>query len=299
MIFDKAVLFLLGKKGFKSLSSLIDYGFSSTISTVVIGRDKAILNDYHNEIIQLCEQNKINWIDKKSFNALNENEVAFLISWKWLMKGNTDQLIVLHDSILPKYRGFNPLVTALINGDGEIGVTAILPDDEIDEGDIIEQKTCKINYPITIGEAIEVTIDLYSEILQQLFKKIFVLGEKLNGYQQKKEYASFSLWRDETDYFIDWTWDSVKIKRFIDAVSDPYDGAKFYMNNQVVKVLMSELIEDVNISNRTPGKLFKINGNSAVVVCGSGLLEISNCYYVENKQKVKFEKLRVRLDSIQ
>jgi methionyl-tRNA formyltransferase len=298
MIFDKAVLFLLGKKGFKSLSSLIDYGFSSTISTIVIGRDKAILNDYYNEIIQLCEENKINWIDKNGFNSLNENEVAFLISWKWLMKGNTDQLIVLHDSILPKYRGFNPLVTALINGDKEIGVTAILPNDYIDEGDIIEQKTCKINYPITIGEAIEVSIGLYSEILKQLFTKIFILKDKIKGYQQKNENSTFSLWRDETDYFIDWTWDSVKIKRFIDAVSDPYDGARFYMNKQVVKVIRSEVVDDVNISNRIAGKLFKINGNSAVVVCGSGLLEISNCYYVENNQKVKFEKLRVRLDSI-
>jgi methionyl-tRNA formyltransferase len=298
MSFDKAVLFLLGKKGFQSLYSLIEYGFSSTISTVVIGRDKAILNDYYHEIIQLCEQEKIDWIEKRDFNTLNENEVAFLISWKWLIKGNTEQLIVLHDSILPKYRGFNPLVTALINGDGEIGVSAILPNEGVDEGDIIDQKICKINYPITIGEAIEVVIVLYCAILKQLFTKIFILKDKLIGYQQNDKNSSFSLWRDDTDYFIDWTWDSTKIKRFVDAVSDPYDGAKFYMNNEVVKVLSSEVIKDVNITNRVPGKLFRINGNRAIVVCGIGLLEVSNCFYVANNQKVKFEKLRVRLDSL-
>jgi methionyl-tRNA formyltransferase len=298
MSIDKAVLFLLGKKGFQSLYSLIECGFSLNISTVVIGRDTAISNDYYFAIIQLCEEKEIPWIEKRDFTALNENEVAFLISWKWLIKGNTEQLIVLHDSILPKYRGFNPLVTALINGDGEIGVTAILPNEGIDEGDIIDQKVCKINYPITIGEAIEVTIGLYSAILKQLFTKIFILKDKLIGYQQNNENSTFSLWRDETDYFIDWGWDSTKIKRFIDAVSDPYDGAKFYLNNEVVKVLRSEVVKDVNIANRVPGKLFRINGNSAIVVCGIGLLEVSNCSYVANNQKVKFEKLRVRLDSI-
>jgi methionyl-tRNA formyltransferase len=265
---------------------------------VVIGRDKAILNDYYIEIIQLCEQKEIPWIKKRDFTHLNENEMAFLISWKWLIKGNTEQLIVLHDSILPRYRGFNPLVTALINGDEEIGVTAILPNEGVDEGDIVDQKTCKINYPITIAEAIEITLGLYSDILKKLFTRIFILKEKLIGHQQNNENSTFSLWRDETDYFIDWSWDSRKIKRFIDAVSDPYDDAKFYLNNEVVKVLQSEVVKDVNIANRVPGKLFRINGNSAIVVCGNGLLEVSNCSYVANNQKVKFEKLRVRLDPL-
>ena len=36
-------------------------------------------------------------------------------------------LLIFHDSLLPKLRGFNPTVTALIAGEIEIGVTAFSP----------------------------------------------------------------------------------------------------------------------------------------------------------------------------
>jgi methionyl-tRNA formyltransferase len=55
-------------------------------------------------------------------------------------------LVVFHDSILPQYRGFNPLVSALINGDSRVGVTA-MGTDEFDKGDIIGQRTIAINIP--------------------------------------------------------------------------------------------------------------------------------------------------------
>ena len=42
---------------------------------------------------------------------------------------NSENLIVFHDSLLPKYRGFAPLVSQLINGEEYLGVTAIFTND--------------------------------------------------------------------------------------------------------------------------------------------------------------------------
>jgi len=53
--------------------------------------------------------------------------------------------INLHASILPKYRGASPIQQALLNGDKETGVTAMLMDVGLDTGDIIKIFTCKID----------------------------------------------------------------------------------------------------------------------------------------------------------
>src|SRR4051794_7831549 len=46
----------------------------------------------------------------------------------------------VHDSLLPKYAGFSPIIWALINGEPEVGVTAHLMDSSLDGGDIVLQR---------------------------------------------------------------------------------------------------------------------------------------------------------------
>ena len=47
------------------------------------------------------------------------------IGWRRLISGIEGRLIVLRDSLLPKYRGFAPTVAQLLAGESEIGVTAL------------------------------------------------------------------------------------------------------------------------------------------------------------------------------
>ena len=85
------------------------------------------------------------------------------VSWRWMIKHPKNKLIVFHDSILPKYRGFAPLVNMLINGEKEIGVSAIFGADEYDS-EIISEKTT-ISYPIKIQKPFR----LIMRILKVLF----------------------------------------------------------------------------------------------------------------------------------
>ncbi|GJM73208.1 hypothetical protein HMSSN036_54240 [Paenibacillus macerans] len=71
--------------------------------------------------------------------------------------------------------------------------------------------------------------------LQRLLIYIFLLvdkiasdilqGKKIIGFPQNEKEASYSLWRDEEDYLIDWSMDSEYVHRFIDATGFPYKGA--------------------------------------------------------------------------
>ena len=91
-------------------------------------------------------------------------EISIAISWKWIIELN-NTLLVLHDSILPKYRGHLPLVSQLIDGQEEIGVTAILGNEKYDEGDIVYISKSKIKYPIKIKDAIKIINECYCETL--------------------------------------------------------------------------------------------------------------------------------------
>lgn len=202
---------------------------------------------------------------------------AFAIGWRWLIP-TTKNLIIFHDSILPKYRGFNPLVTALINGDTEIGVTALFASELADEGDIIDTSTIGIQYPIQIITAIESITGCYMRLALSIANKIRD-EVQIVGYEQDSSIATYSLWRDESDYIIDWTQSADKIKRHIDASGSPYLGAKTSLNGINVRVLSADIISDLNIENRTPGKAFMIDNGVPIVVCGSGLLRLNDVRY--------------------
>lgn len=55
-------------------------------------------------------------------------------------------------------------------------------------------------------------------------------GKTLTSIAQEEALASYSLWRDEDDYLINWKNDSNDILNFINAVSSPYKGAATYIN---------------------------------------------------------------------
>jgi methionyl-tRNA formyltransferase len=282
-------LYLLGEKGYFSLKS-IDLHFLPLINCVIIGRDKNILNDYSLDIKKFCESKKINF---SFFNKTIENgtvDYSIAIGWRWLIKEDS-KLIVFHDSILPKLRGFNPLVTALINGDSEVGVTVLFGTEDYDSGDIIIQKKIHIHYPLKIKDAIESVCLLYGEAINELLHKLKFGG--LKSIVQDGSLATYSLWRDEDDYIIDWSKSAEYIKKFIDAVGYPYKGAFTTWNNTKYFIKDSSLVKDVIIENRTPGKVLFKKDDSFIIVCGIGLLRVED-FFDENGDKIEINNFRIR-----
>lgn len=279
-------LYLLGKKGLNVLTNITP-SYYNYISRVVIGNDKSVVKDYSNEIEAFCIENKLSFMLSNTEAFISP--FALAIGWRHLISYNTNQqLIVFHDSILPRLRGFNPLVTALINGDEEIGVTALFAKEEYDRGDIIDVEKIKIEYPIKIKEAISDLSKSYAILANRILEKL-VDGGDLESVTQDEVKATYSLWRDSEDYRINWEDDAHKIARHIDAVGFPYNGAQTTLNNKVIRINDSIPIEDVVIENRVPGKVIFKKENNPVVVCGKGLLlllEVKNI----NNEKIDFSK---------
>jgi len=282
----KIALFIMTYKGLQTLKVIIKNPvFLRLVDYVVIGKDKNTINDYSEEIAQLCINNGINFYYKED-NIPKYPDYLITVSWRWLIKNCSSKIIVLHESLLPKYRGFAPLVNQLINNEKYIGVTAIFGEEDYDTGDIICQKKIKINYPIKINEAIIKISNLYKVIIEEIFNQIIKYNQIKNTIKQNEKDATYSLWRDKFDYKINWEKSSNDIIRFINSVGFPYEGASTYVNNKLIKIIDAEIIPDVKIENRDFGKVIFIKKNKPVVVCGQGLIMIKEAYYYDSGKSI-------------
>jgi methionyl-tRNA formyltransferase len=96
---------------------------------------------------------------------------------------------------------------------------------------------------------------------------------------QNEVEATYSIWRDNDDYLIDWNKSADEIKRLIDAVGSPYLGARTLTSRgEEVKILKAEIVEDVICELRHVGKVIFINNGLPTVICGEGLLRITEAY---------------------
>lgn len=177
-------------------------------------------------------------------------------------------MIVIHDSLLPRYKGHCPVVTALINGDRQIGVTAFEPSAAPDSGKILAAVPVAVEYPAKVKDVYEALAPCQITVLER------AIHEPLQGQTEQRFCESYSMWRDEDDYVIEWGMDAGWIARFIDAVGYPFKGASTAdTKGTTYRILDAEPCGDALIGNRTPGKVFSLHDHP-VVVCGTGLLRV-------------------------
>lgn len=286
----------MSEKGWNVLSQIIIFKKQFIIDKVIIARDTSIKNDFYTDIQKLCKENNLSFCDR---NDKYEIKTPYLIaiSWRWLISYTQDQtLIVFHDSLLPKYRGFAPLVNALINGETTIGVTALLGTVKYDTGEILFQEKTNIAYPIKISEAITLVSKLYRSISLKLVKSI-ISERVLKTKVQNENLATYSLWRNEQDYNINWNKSAIEIQRFIHAVGYPYLNAVTNAGNKSYRIINATPINDVQIENRDNGKVIFVEDGYPVIVCGSGLLKITEMeYFTTGENPLPLKNFRTKFE---
>jgi len=294
----KIAFYIMNARGYFTVKSFIEKFGVDSISYIVSSKDTAVKEDFFEEIRILAEKSKIKFFNR--FEDILESEklpsvYKFTIGWRWLIK-NENNLIVFHDSLLPKYRGFAPLINSLINGESYVGVTALFASGEYDKGDIIAQKSLEIKYPIKISEAINQIQPLYFYLVNKVYGKI-KKDIMLKANKQDENEATYSPWLDNEDYYIDWSWSAERIKRFVDAVGYPYDGAKAVLNGKIVNFVDVNVVSDVIIENRSRhvGKVIFIKNELPVVVCRKGLIQLVDIK--DNKNSLIHLKFRSRFSS--
>ncbi|MEW9511170.1 MULTISPECIES: methionyl-tRNA formyltransferase [Streptomyces] len=171
----------------------------------------------------------------------------------------------IHDSLLPAYAGFSPLIWALINGEPEVGVTAHLMDEELDAGDIVVQRSVPVGPTDTSTDLFHRTVDLIAPVTTEALG--LIASGRTEFTPQDRSRASFFHKRAEEDIRIDWNWPAEDLERLIRAQSAPYPSAFTFHKGQRLEVL-SAVVSQGRYGG-TPGRIFYREGEGVVIVAGA------------------------------
>ncbi len=173
-----------------------------------------------------------------------------------------------HPSLLPMHRGPSSINWPIAMGATKTGLTIFWPDNGLDEGPILIQKSCDIGPDETLG-------DIY-------FKKLFPMGvdaiiESLDlvkrgqapKIKQNLEQGSYESWFGKKEAKLDWTQPAQQVYNTIRA-GNPQPGSWTTRGGDELKIFNARL----GSGEGKPGEVISINEDSFEVAAGEGSIEI-------------------------
>lgn len=169
----------------------------------------------------------------------------------------------LHFSLLPKYRGAAPVQHALLNGEGETGVTLFKLDKGMDTGLILAQVPTKIELDENAGRLLQRLAHLGVTVLSEELPKIFAGTASLSSQTGQVSYAPKL---NRVDAQLDFGKSANTVMNLIRAMN-PEPMAWALVNDQPLRVLDARF--SAHTGEAKPGFIEKSLGNP-VVSCGDG-----------------------------
>lgn len=154
-------------------------------------------------------------------------------------------IINSHFSLLPQWRGADPITFAILSGQEKTGVSLMLIEPELDTGKIIVQKSLSINPNETTPSLTERLINLSNRLLLEYVPK-HLDGEAKARRQSHPDRATYSRKLTKNDGLIDWNKPAGIIEREIRAYTGwPKSRTKIFEKDIIVtKAHVTEIKED-------------------------------------------------------
>lgn len=188
------------------------------------------------------------FIDKLNVDVLLAINYLFIIDQD-LIGWPHQYAINVHGSLLPKYRGRTPHVWAIINNEGQTGITAHLIDAGCDTGPIVEQIVIPIEKDDTGGSLLKKFERTYPVLVEKLLNAI--KHQTVNPIQQDESKATYFGKRTPADGEINWAWQKERIRNWVRAQADPYPGAFTWLGKE--KMIIDKVIfDDFGFHSDTP-----------------------------------------------
>lgn len=263
--------------GYRTLEALLGSAHEVCMVVTHPPSDHAYERIWNDSVAELASQNGIPTVGKQRpdddlasrISAANP-DVIIATNWRtWIPPAifTAPRLGTLnvHDSLLPAYAGFAPLLWALINGESEVGVTAHLMDENLDAGDIVLQWAVPVGPKDTTTDLFHKTVELFGPIT---VKGLDLLASGLCEFvPQDCSKASFFHKRSIEDSRIDWSWSAEELERLVRAQSAPYPSAFTFHNGRRLEIVSAGV--SAGRYGGTPGRIFIREADGVVIVAGS------------------------------
>ena len=177
--------------------------------------------------------------------------------------------INVHASLLPKYRGANPIQRAIINGDKETGICTMITELGLDCGDICLQYPIKITPNMNCLELFEICSAKSPALIEQTL--LGLVEGSITPQKQCENGVCFADKLQKEECQVDWTKSAEEIHNLVRGV---YKCPSAYFNYQdkIIKVLETEVINEN--SNKALGEFVKKDKTGIYVQTGNGQIKL-------------------------
>jgi methionyl-tRNA formyltransferase len=274
----QVVMFGFQTWGHRTLQALLDSEHEVTLVVTHPKSDHAYEKIWSDSVADLAEEHKVPVLlrnrpdDEELMTRLKEADPDVIVATNWrtwipprIFSLPRHGTLNVHDSLLPAYAGFSPLIWALINGEKEVGVTAHMMNDELDAGDIVLQRALPVEPTDTATDLFHKTLELFGPITTDGLA--LIASGHTDWVKQDRSKASFFHKRSIEDSRIDWTWPAEDLECLVRAQSHPYPAAFTYHKGKRLEILAAAVSQ--NRYGGTPGRIFYREGDGVVIVAGA------------------------------
>ncbi len=177
----------------------------------------------------------------------------------------------LHASLLPKYRGANPIQRCIYNGDKVTGITTMITELGLDSGDICETKEIEVTENMTSVELKDIICNESPDIICSTLEKLY--NKTLIPQKQSSEGVCKADKFIKQDGLINWNSASVNIHNQVRSMVDFPTAYTFY-NGKMLKILETRLLNS-KAEGTAPNEIICVDKSGITVGTKDGCILIT------------------------
>jgi methionyl-tRNA formyltransferase len=239
----KLVFFGSGPVAAKSLADLAaDFSFEAVITKPKPAHHRGLT-----PVLDTAEEFKLPVLTAASKAELDElidnhkfkAQAAILVDFGIIVSKNVIEafpkgIINSHFSLLPQWRGADPITFAILSGQPKSGVSLMLIDEGLDTGKILVQKSIPISADDNTLTLTDKLIDLSSKLLKEYVPK-YLDGALKPRAQPHPDRATYSRKLTKADGEVDWGKPAEEIEREIRAYAGwPKSRTRIFDNDVIL-----------------------------------------------------------------
>jgi methionyl-tRNA formyltransferase len=195
----------------------------------------------------------------------------------------------IHASLLPRWRGAAPIHRAIEAGDAETGVTLMQMDAGLDTGDMLLTEKCRIEPQDSTATLHDKLAVLGGRLIVQALQR--AARGALRPVRQPDAGVCYAHKIEKAEAAVAWSQPVAVIERRIRAF-DPFPGALAQLGTETIKLWRSQIDSCMRPLNKGCGTILSVNSDGVKVVCGDGVLTLTELQRAGGKRLPAADFLR-------
>lgn len=153
-------------------------------------------------------------------------------------------ILNIHPSLLPKYRGSSPVVSAILNGEKKTGVSVIRIDEKVDTGDVLAQIVTKIKSRETAPKLKKRLSEIGADLLAELTP--YYLSGEISPIKQKQNDFPITKKLSKDQGRLSGSEDTITVDRMVRALN-PWPGVYKIVNGKRIYITSAHIDKNKKI----------------------------------------------------